>query len=116
MPNPVVHWEICAKDGKASAEFYQKLFDWKIDEDENMNYFMCSCGEKGIDGGIFQAKGEMPNYVTIYVKVDDLDAYIEKAVSLGGTKIVGATEIPGHGYYAMFVDPSGNVIGLFKNK
>ena len=114
MANPVVHWEIAARDRARSAEFYQQLFGWEPLPQEMPDYSMYNPGEGGIGGGIMQAHEGMPNYVTFYVHVEDLAASLAKAESLGGRQIVPPTPIPGHGSFAMFTDPDGNVIGLWK--
>lgn len=113
MPNPVVHWEIAVKNGAKAKEFYSKLFDWKIGDAGPMNYRGVDTGGEGINGGIFQPEVDVPNYVTIYVQVDNLQAYLEKAQSLGGRTIVPPTPIPDMGAFAVFVDPEGNTIGLW---
>jgi len=116
MAHPVVHFEIAGKDGKKLQEFYGKLFDWKIEVDPAMNYGMVDTGgEGGINGGVFQAQAEMPPYLTFYVQVDDLQAYLDRAVSLGGSVMVPPTPIPNIGAFAMFHDPEGNLVGLFKD-
>ena len=115
MGRPVVHWEISAKDGKAIQSFYSKLFDWKIDANNPMNYGMVSPeGQGGIGGGIFQAQDGMPAYVTFYVHVDELQPYLDKAEKLGGKTIMPPTPIPDVGSVALFADPEGHCIGLFK--
>ncbi|MEW6050149.1 MAG: VOC family protein [Candidatus Zixiibacteriota bacterium] len=53
--------------------------------------------------------------MTIYVMVDDLQAYLDKAVKLGGSVVVPPTPIPGVGAFAMFKDLDGNCLGLFRN-
>ena len=116
MAHPVVHFEIAGKDGKKLQEFYGKLFDWKIEVDPAMNYGMVDTGgEGGINGGIFQAPPEAPAYLTFYIQVDDLQAYLDKAISLGGSVMVPPTPIPNMGAFAMFHDPEGNLVGLFKD-
>ncbi len=114
MGHPIVHWEIAGRDGKKLQEFYAKLFDWNIQSDPVMNYGMVDTGGEGINGGIFQVPPEAPPYLTIYVSVDDLQAYLDKAASLGGTAVVPPTPIPNIGAFAMFQDPEGNLVGLFK--
>ena len=53
--------------------------------------------------------------LTIYIQVDDLQASLEKAESLGGQTLVPPRPIPsGMGAFAMFLDPSGNCIGLYQ--
>ncbi len=49
MAHPVVHWEIAAKDSGKLQEFYSKLFEWKIDSNNPMNY---GAVETGGEGGI----------------------------------------------------------------
>ena len=67
-----------------------------------------------IDGGIGQAEGEAPPYVTFYVQVSDLQEYLDKAEKLGGKTVMPPTEIPNVVTIAMFQDPEGNFIGLLK--
>jgi predicted enzyme related to lactoylglutathione lyase len=118
MGNPVVHWEINAKDAKKSREFYGSLFDWKIDTNNPMDYGMVDTGgeskEGKIDGGIGQTEDGAPPFVTFYVQVDDLQAYLDKAEKLGGKTVLPPTEIPNVVTIAMFQDPEGNMIGLLK--
>lgn len=115
MGQPVVHWEIAAKDGKKLQDFYAQLFDWKIDANNPMNYGLVETGgQGGINGGIMPTHGDMPAYVTFYVQVDDLQAYLNRAESLGSKTIVAPTPIPNVGAFAMFHDPEGNLVGLFK--
>jgi predicted enzyme related to lactoylglutathione lyase len=115
MGQPVVHWEIGAKDSEKLQSFYARLFDWKIDANNPWEYGMVSTGgQGGIDGGIMRSKGEA--YLTIYVLVDDLQAYLDKAESLGGSAVLSPTPIPGVGAVAAFRDPEGNLIGLFKRE
>ena len=48
--------------------------------------------------------------------VDDLQAYFDKAVSLGGSALMPPMEIPGgFGSMAIFYDIAGNRISLFKS-
>ena len=104
MPNPGVHFEIQATDGKVAQEFYAKLFDWHVDSSNPMNYGLVDThtGE-GIGGGITGTDG--PNQVTVYVQVDDLQAYLDKAESLGGKTMLPPTVIPGMVTLAQFLDP-----------
>ncbi len=114
MAHPVVHWEIAAKDAGKLREFYAKLFDWRVNVDQGGYAMVEPGGEGGIGGGIMQAQGDVPSYVTVYVQVDDLQSYLDRAVSLGGTAVVPPTPIPGIGAFAMFLDPEQHLIGLFK--
>jgi predicted enzyme related to lactoylglutathione lyase len=114
VAHPVVHFEIAGKDLKESAQFYASLFDWEIDTNAmGGEYGLVQSGDGGIGGGLMTSPMGQP-YVTVYVQVDDLPAYLAKVESLGGKAMVQPTEIPGGGSFAMFQDPSGNMVGLYK--
>jgi len=115
MANGVVHWEISSKDYKKAQEFYGKLFDWKIEEPPEMPYGMVeAAGEGTIGGGIGPVQDGQAPALTFYVMVDDLQAYLDRAESLGGKTLVPPSPIPGIGSFAIFADPDGLAIGLFK--
>ena len=115
MGQPVVHWEIGARDGTKLHEFYRTLFDWKIEVLPQFHYGMVETGgQGGINGGISTLPAEAPPYVTFYVQVDDLEGYLAKAESMGGKTIITPMPVPGVGSIAMFTDPEGHVVGLFK--
>jgi predicted enzyme related to lactoylglutathione lyase len=113
MGKKVVHFEIIGKDGKKLQDFYSKLFDWKIDANNPMNYGMVSGDEAGLGGGI-GGQDMGPDHVTVYVEVDDLAAALKKAESLGGKTVMEPMAVPGGPEIAMFADPEGHVIGISK--
>ncbi|MDE0686247.1 MAG: VOC family protein [Candidatus Poribacteria bacterium] len=116
MGNPVVHFEISGKDGEALSEFYRSAFGWNINYNTHGIYSVDPESENGVDGHIFTTTDDTcsTNGVTIYIEVDDLQATLEKAESIGGQTLVPPRAIPsGMGSFAMFLDPSGNCIGLY---
>jgi predicted enzyme related to lactoylglutathione lyase len=116
MGAPVTHWEINARDAKRLQEFYTALFNWKFDP-SLPNYLMANTGSKiGIQGGIQQAEpGEFKSSVTFYAEVEDPQATLDKAVSLGGRIVKPVTEIEGIVTFAQFEDPEGNLVGVAKS-
>ncbi|MDE3057853.1 MAG: VOC family protein [Bacteroidota bacterium] len=114
MAAPVTHFEVNARDGKRAQEFYSNLFGWTINVVEG-GYGLVDTGVKmGINGGVGQTmEGGQPN-VTFYIQVEDPQAYLDKAVGLGGRVVTPVTEIPNMVTFAQFADPEGNVIGIIK--
>jgi predicted enzyme related to lactoylglutathione lyase len=113
MEHPVVHFEILGPDGAALQTFYAELFGWQIDADNPAHYGMVTPVAPGIGGGVGPSQDGTP-FVTVYVQADDLQASLDKAISLGGTKLMDPTDIPGGPSIAMFTDPQGNTVGLVK--
>ena len=109
----IVHIEIPTQNGKESAEFYEKLFGWHITRDEQMDYTMFDPHEG--PGGGFSPLGEnlQAGDVLIYIHSDDIEADLKKAVDLGGEIAMPKSEIPNTGWFGMFKDPTGNIIGLY---
>lgn len=119
MPNPVVHFEIGCINTEAQQKFYGTLFDWEIiPTSEEWNYGLVQHSEGGIGGGISDSGEDPPRaMVSFYVQVDDLQAYLDRAVSLGGTQVLPPMDMDVNGSQfaiAGFIDPEGNYVGLFK--
>lgn len=114
MPNPVVHFEINSNVPDKLFSFYRDLFGWHVDANNPMNYGMLDTHtERGINGGIGSAQGY--SGVTVYVEVDDLEAYLRKVEQLGGKTLAPVTTVPNMVTFALFADPEGNAIGLVKS-
>lgn len=116
MGAPVVHFEIMGKNGKKLQEFYSKLFDWKIDSNNPMNYGLVPKEGQGIGGGVGPTQDNQPGYVTNYIEVPDTDIALKNAERLGGKVVMPTTTIPGMVTYALFSHPEGNLVGLVKSE
>ncbi len=117
MGAPVAFFEIISGDAERSRRFYTELFDWTAVADPSMGDYVLvdtGNGEDGVGGGIGPASDDDGPGVRIYTRVDDLEAYLEKAAKLGGTTVVPPTDLPGDsGRFALFLDPDGNKVGLW---
>ena len=112
MGRPVVHFEIGCRDKARTAEFFSKLFEWNSHEAGPATKIDTGAGS-GINGHITSLGHEPNNYVTLYVDEDDVQAYLDKAVALGGKALLPVIAIP-QGQFSWFADPDGNIIGLIK--
>jgi len=112
MGHPIVHFEIGCRDRARTGDFYSRLFDWNLQHAEAADFIDT---KNGIGGHITAPGHEPHNYVTVYIAMDDVQAYLDKAVALGGTALLPVITIP-TGQFSWFADPKGNVIGLFKEK
>ncbi len=115
MAQPVIHFEISAANRDKAVDFYSKLFDWKTSTAPGFDYSLVeAAGKNSIGGGIGPVQPGQKPFVTFYVGVDDLQATLDKAEKLGAHTVLPPTPIPGIGACALFADPDGIVIGLFK--
>ncbi len=112
MGRPVVHFEIGCHDQAKTGEYYSKLFGWRI-APAGMSSNIQTGSPQGIPGHITALGHEPEHYTIFYVDVEDVQASLDKAVDLGGKKVVGPVKFPA-GTFAWFTDPEGNMIGLLK--
>jgi uncharacterized protein len=54
--------------------------------------------------------------LNVHFQVASVDRTVVQAVEAGAKVVVPKTEVPGVGWFAMFVDPDGIPIGVFENK
>ena len=117
MGQPVAMFEIVSEDHERAQKFYSDLFDWAVDPDPTMGGYGLvdtGAGSSAIGGGIGPSTGPGDTGVKVYVRVDDLGAYLDRATELGGQRLVEPTKLPGdYGSFAVFADPDGNPVGLW---
>src|SRR6266581_2128082 len=100
MANPVTWFEITGKDGEGLQRFYGDVFGWQYEKAPGPgNYGMLSAGDKGIGGG-----------------VGDPQAYLDKVEQHGGKTVMPVTEVPNMVTFALFSDPEGHIVGVFKSR
>lgn len=110
MGNPTMWFEVAAKDREAMKGFYSGMFDWRMTDMDEMPYTTIEKNGEGIPGGIGSAPdGE--GGVTFYVEIDDVEAGLAKAESMGGSRVMGPMDIP-TGQIGLFADPEGHVVGV----
>jgi len=110
----IIHIEFSSNDPKASGKFYADLFEWKIEENEEMQYVSFET-EPDHGGGFNDTSQEMtdPGDILPYVSTDDIETSLARAEELGGRIVMPKTEIPTVGWFAIFSDPTGNNVGLY---
>ena len=118
--DPVVHFEIPAKNMARAQSFYEKLFGWKIQPymDE---YFLVQTTEldkkrmpkkPGAINGALQKKDKSIASPRVVVCVADLDRTLKLAVAKGGKVRQPKTEVPDMLWYAVILDTEGNELGI----
>lgn len=112
----VIHFEIPADDPKRAVSFYEKVFDWKIEEWEGGDYWLVTTGpdeEPGINGAIMPKKPGN-DVVRNGISVSDIDAYMKKVEMEGGKILTEKIPIQGIGDWVLFQDTEGNTSSLLQ--
>lgn len=111
--NKLVHMDIQSTDLEKSKAFYSDLFGWRMQQ-WSPDYALFEYPD-GSGGGGFSLVERMPDpCIEIYFEVEDIEATLAKAVSLGGEIATSKTEIGGGmGFLARFRDCCGCMIGIW---
>ena len=113
MNHTICHFEIPADDVLKLKEFYEKLFGWKIEKSEGMDYYMINTG--GEPPGGLMKKPVPQARPTNYIQVESVAEYSKKLEELGGKIVLSKSPVPTMGYFAVGIDPEGNCVGLFED-
>jgi len=116
--SPVAMFEIVSSDPTRIGAFYGELFGWSVTADPSWGgYGLVDTHAEPAPllGGIAPSYAPGDTGVKFYVGVDDLPAWLDKAEKLGASRLVEPTDLPeGFGSFALFADPDGNAVGLWR--
>jgi len=111
----ICYVEIPATDIARSAEFYRQVFDWNIRKrDDGSVSFDDAVNE--VSGSWVRGRPPSPTPgLLVHIMVDSVAKTLETVVASGGVVVqpigADAPEIT-----ARFLDPGGNVIGLYQHE
>lgn len=115
MGNPVMQFQIISKSPEETSAFYAGLSGWRIDANNPMGYRQINTGsEAGIQGGIWPAPPQAPNFVQLFMAVDDVKATLAKAEQMGAKTLVQPTMLPEGDEMAVLHDPPGMSFAIWR--
>ena len=123
MSQPVVHFEVVGKDPTRLRQYFGELFGWEFDvpspvaqevsEPESYGFLNPVTSEDGagIPGGVGGGQ-DYESHAVFYVGVPDVEAALQRAEGLGGTRVMGPATSPNGLVVGHFTDPEGTLIGV----
>jgi predicted enzyme related to lactoylglutathione lyase len=116
MGNPVTRFQIVSKAPDEAAAFYAKLFGWRVNNDNALGYREIDTGSKeGIQGGIWPAPPQAPEFVQLFVAVSDVKAKVAEAQKLGAKVLIPPTVLPDGDEMAVLHDPKGLAFAVWNS-
>jgi hypothetical protein len=119
--NRIGWFEIHVHDFEQAKKFYGDLFGWefKLSQGSTSMYWNINTGENSVGGGFM--KKSKPEHdgqaVILYMETDDIEGLLKKADGLGGKVHTPKTKISDNaGFFGLFNDPDGNLMGLWSLK
>jgi hypothetical protein len=119
-PGALCWQELSTTDAQTAEEFYAKLLGWQARTvNSGAGSYKVFSKDGSETGGLSPLKQERkadnpPPHWTAYFAVEDCQASVRTAVSLGGKVQTPPTEVPGIGQFAVIQDPQGAVFSIIK--
>src|SRR3954468_18274707 len=111
----ICYLEIPAVTSDASAQFYSKIFHWKVRK-RGDGALAFDDVEGGVSGTWVKESDRTPDERTrVYIMVDSIARTQKEIEASGGKTLTPRTDIGGGmGAFAAFTDPVGNEFGLYE--
>jgi uncharacterized protein len=122
MQHNIVGWfEIYVQDMKRALEFYETVFQVKLQRldfpEIDMWTFPMFPDKPGAPGALVKMEGIPSGGSTlVYFSCEDCANEAARVLAAGGTVFRDKFPIGEHGFIALVVDSEGNMIGLHSNK
>lgn len=119
-PNPVCYWELASNDAERSTKFFHDVFGWDFEYDEKSTIHELSARDVQKyfgGGGIFTMRQAKLPFLTIYIRVEDIEVKAKKIVECGGFIVIPPKVVtPGGPTICLFNEPSGVTFAMLQAK
>ena len=117
VPNALVWNELQTRDVEAAKNFFNAVFGWTYETDEN-GYVACLVNGRVHAGmmAIQESWGDVPPNWSVYFMVDDINTAVANAQELGGVVLVPPTAAGQVGNFSVIQDPQGGVFTAMQFK
>lgn len=121
MKNPVQWFEIAITDSERAKSFYSRVFNLEfqfIQMPDSKMYMFRDPDGVGSAGALVQSDNNKPSSegAILYFSCEDVEKSAALAEEAGGELLIPKTDIGEFRFFAHFIDPEGNRIGLHSNK
>lgn len=114
------YFEIQADDTKRAIQFYEEIFGWEFEREENLPIEYYRITTRSGPGALLKRPADKPpqnagtNAYLCSMQTDDFDQLSEKILVQGGKVAMPKFAVPGKCWQGYFLDTEGNVFGLFE--
>ncbi len=114
--NPVIYWELASHDSAKTVDFLKKVFDWDFEYDARTTIHELPVELTPVQGGgVFTLRRAKLPFLTIYIKVDDLDAKVNLIEENDGFIVDPPLTLPNGARICLFNEPSGVTLAMIQS-
>lgn len=119
MNNPVVYWELASHDAARTVDFLQQVFGWAPEYDAKTTIYEFPAGDGRqafSGGGVFTLRWAKLPFLTMYLRVEDIEAKAKLIEKHGGFIVEAPFEISPGTRICLFNEPSGVTLAMLEKK
>lgn len=120
MPkNPICYWELASHNAPESVAFFEKVFEWNFEYDERTTIHEMVAQPEMLQlagGGIFTLQKAKLPFLTLYIKVENIEEMAKKVEEAGGFIVIEPFDIGGGLWICLFNEPSGTTWAMLERK
>jgi predicted enzyme related to lactoylglutathione lyase len=120
MNNPVVYWELASHNAEKTAGFLQKVFDWSPEYDDKSKIYEFPSKAESLEacsgGGVFTLQRAKLPFITIFIKVENIDTKVKLIEENGGFIVEAPIEINSQTKICLFNEPSGVTLAMIQKR
>ena len=117
VDNPIVFWELASHDASRTVEFLQTVFGWAPEYDAVSTIYEFPAGDSRqvfSGGGVFTLRRAKMPFLTLYIKVNDIDAKARLIEEHGGFIVESPFNITPETRICLFNEPSGVTLAMLE--
>jgi len=115
--NPVCFWELASHDAEESVAFFEKVFEWQAQYDDRIGIYEFPAEEGAnsfFGGGVFTLRRAKLPFLTIYIRVQDIETKAKRIEEEGGSIVEPPFELPTGSKICLFNEPSGVTFAMLE--
>jgi uncharacterized protein len=109
--------DLSSPDVKASADFYSRLFGWRVEvnpDPQYGGYALAKIGNEDAAGIAPRQMADAPTAWSLYIATEDAEDLARRVKAAGGNVIMAPFDVGDQGRMAVFQDPSGAYISAWQ--
>ena len=116
--NTVVYWELASHNAEKTTVFLKKVFGWVPEFDKKTGIYEFPVRESQNDfsgGGVFTLRRAKLPFLTVYIRVENIEAKAKLVTKSGGFVIESPREISPGVKICLFNEPSGVTLAMLEH-
>jgi len=113
--SPIIWWELATHDKEKSVRFFENVFGWNFQLDEESGFQKMRDGNFTLQGGsIFTLRRAKLPFLALYIQVDDIHEKAKLIQEYGGFILDPPAELAPNQWICLFNEPSGVTFAMIQ--